>query len=510
MRPGRRLLVSVVAAASVAACGSGESILNAGNEPTTTIATTTTESTVPATAPPGETLAPTTTATTIPATTTTTPLDSLPPCPVDALDDGGPVELVFWHSMGAVLEDTLTQLTNDYHATQDRVRVRLENQGGYKQTIDKYVQSGQGSRPHLVQLPEYVLQQTADSDSVVPVAACMEASDFDTSAFLPRVLNAYATGGVQWSMPFNVSGPVFYYNKVALEQAGVDPEQPPGSIEELRAVSQAVVDSGFGVGLALDSGVDSGGGWFLEQWFAQAGELYADNENGRAAPATRVLYDGPAGVELMTQVQSLITDGLAVTVGDNPNGQDALLRLADPARPAAMTIATSAALGTVLNVLDGGLIPGLTSADIGVGPMPGPGNTRSALVGGAALYIVAEKGDAQTAAAWDYISYLVSAESQATWAAASGYVPVRDDALELEPLRSTYTSDPRFRVAYDQLLAGGDDPADLGPVLGPHREVRTVNAGAVAAIFGGADVASALSGAAAQANALIADYAARN
>ena len=75
----------------------------------------------------------------------------------------------------------------------------------------------------------------------------------------------------------------------------------------------------------------------------------------------------------MTEVQSLITDGLAVSVGDNPNGEQTLLKLADQDQPAAMTIATSAALGTIINVLDGGLIPGITSAELGVGPMPGPG-----------------------------------------------------------------------------------------------------------------------------------------
>jgi sn-glycerol 3-phosphate transport system substrate-binding protein len=504
-----RFAVLVVGGCLVAACSSGESILNAGNEPTTTVATTTT---VAATAPPGETLPPTTPPpTTVPPTTTTTPLASLPPCPVDALDDAdGPVELLFWHGLGTEPEETLAQLTEQYNASQDRVRVRLENQGGYKQTIDKYVQSGQGSRPDLVMIPEYMIQQIADSGTAVPVAACMEASDFDTSAFVPRVLGAYTTEGVQWSMPFNVSDPVLYYNKANFRAAGLDPEVPPSSIEDLRSYSQAIVDAGLGVGIAFDSGVDSGGGWFIEQWLAQAGELYADNDNGRSAPATRVLYDGPAGVELMSAVQSLIADGLAVTVGDNPNGQDALLRLADPANPASMAIATSAAIGTVISVLDGGLIPGITSADLGVAPMPGPGETRSALVGGASLYIVADKGDARTAAAWDYISHLVSAESQATWAAATGYAPLREDALELEPLASTYAADPRFRVPYDQLLAGGDGPADLGPVLGPLREVRTVTSGAVASIFAGADVQTSLTAAAAQANALIADYAARN
>jgi len=505
--PTRRRAVLLLGAALLAGCASDDSILNAGNEPTTTVLVTTT---VAPTAPPGETLPSTTT--TMPPTTTTTPLAALPPCPVDALDEiTSPVEITFWHGLGSTLEETLTTLTNEYNASQDKVVVRLENQGGYKQTIDKYLQSGQDSRPQLVMFPEYMVQQIADTNSVIPAGACLEASGFDTSAFLPRALLAYQTEGVQWSMPFNVSDPILYYNKRIFEAAGLDPEVPPSSLEDLRTYSQAIVDSGVaGVGISFDSGVDSGGGWFIEQWFAQANELYADNGNGRIAPATKVLYSGPAGVDLMTNVQQLIADGLAVTVGDNASGQDALLKLADPNAPAAMTIATSAALGTVISVLDGGLIPGISSDDLGIGPMPGPGDERSALVGGASLYVVADKGDAQAAGTWDYIQFLLSAEAQSRWASATGYVPVREDALELEPVATTYREDPRFRVAYDQLVVDADDESALGPVLGPLREVRAVTAGAVASIFNGADAATALAGAAAQADALIADYTARN
>jgi sn-glycerol 3-phosphate transport system substrate-binding protein len=503
MRSSRLLLVGALL---LTACGSGESILQAGNEPPPPAPT----AGPPASTIPGQTL-PSTVPSTI-ATTTTTPLADLPPCPVDALDDASsPVEITFWHGLGAQLETVLDDLTAEYNAGQDQVRVNLENQGGYNQTIDKYVQSRQRSRPELVMFPEYMVQQIADSDSVIPVGACIEASGFDTAPFLPRTLLAYQTEGVQWSMPFNVSDPVLYYNRKTFEAAGLDPADSPISLEDLRATSQAIVDSGAAAtGIALDTGVDSGGGWFLEQWFARAGELYADNGNGRLAPATRVLYDGPAGVALMTEVQSLINDGLAVNVGDNPQGQDALLKMADPNAPAAMAIATSAALGTVLAALDGGLIPGITSDDVGVGPMPGPGETSSAIVGGGSLYVVADKGDAEAAAAWDYIEFLVSAESQAKWAAGTGYVPVREDALELEPLARTYRSDPRFKVAYDQLVSGVDDLAAVGPVLGPLREVRSVTAGGVSAIFDGADVAATLADTAAQSNALIADYNARN
>jgi sn-glycerol 3-phosphate transport system substrate-binding protein len=312
-------------------------------------------------------------------------------------------------------------------------------------------------------------------------------------------------------MPFNASVPVLYYNEVAFQNAGLDITDPPVTIDELRQASQAIVDANSaGTGIALDSGVDSGGGWFLEQWFARAGEAYADNGNGRLAPATQVLYAGAFGVDVMSEVQSLITDGLAVSVGDNPNGEQTLLKLADQEQPAAMTIATSAALGTIISVLDGGLIPGITSAELGVGPMPGPGEVPSATVGGGSLYIVADQGDAQAAAAWDYIQFLTSAQSQSTWAAGTGYVPIRQDALDLDPIRTTYATDPRFKVAYDQVLAGPDDITAVGPVMGPLREVRSVTASGVASIFGGADVASTLAASAAQSDLLITDYNARN
>jgi sn-glycerol 3-phosphate transport system substrate-binding protein len=504
-RAPRAIVAAATVAAVVSACSSGESILNAGNERP--------DVTVPPTAAPGDTLPPGVTApSSLPPTTTTTPLDTLPPCPVDALDDaGGPVQITFWHGLNAETEQALIRLTDAYNASQTRVRVQLENQGGYEQTADKYVQSGQSNLPDLAMFPEYMTQRIADSDTAIPVAACIKASGADTSMFQPSTLAAYTVSGVQWSMPFNVSNPVLYYNKKMFRDAGLDPERPPLDLAELRAYSEQIVSSGAAAyGMAFDSGTDSGGGWFIEQWFANAGELYADNGNGRLAPATRVLYDNPKGVDLLTFVQQMVIDGIAAYVGDNSTGQANFLKLADQTSPAAMTIGTSAALGTVISVVEAGLIQGITGDDIGIGPMPGPSGTPTALVGGASLWIVDEKGDEKAAAAWDYVQYLVSAQSQSTFAVETGYVPVRADALELDPARTKYATDPRFRVAYDQLIGSPDDPALQGPILGPQREVRSVTARAVADIFNGGDVAAALTAAAEQSNLLIADYAARN
>ena len=533
--------LAVGACVTLAACASGQSILQAGDA-----ATTTTKP--PGSTAPGATVGPPTTICLVqpcptgPAATS----DGLPTtiqlvapatearpggfsgapgvtvqvagnpdfaaCPVDALEAATePVRITFWHTMQSAAGDALAALTDDYNASQDRVVVELQNQNGYEELIEKYFQSSPSDRPHLAQLPEYMLQQMADTNTVVTTTACIQTEGFDITPFLPRAMFAYQTGGVQWAMPFNISSPVLYYNKAVFEEAGLDPEHPPITLDDLREYSQQIVDSGAATyGLALDSGINSGGGWFLEQWLARAGLPYADNDNGRTARATQVLFNSPEAAEMLTFAQDLVDDDLAVYVGEDPRGLDGLLRIADPQQPAAMTIATSGALGGVLDFVEGGAIAGLTADDIGVGPMPGPSDTPSAIIGGAALYIMRDKGDAEAAAAWDYIKYLVSAEAQSTWAHESGYAPVRDDATTVDPLAQTYADDPRFRVAYDQVNFTADDFSAVGPVLGPMRQVRQATAQMMADIYTGTAVEEALTAAADQANLLIIDYNARN
>src|SRR5690606_33281489 len=145
----------------------------------------------------------------------------------------------------------------------------------------------------------------------------------DTSTILPATMRAYAEAGVQGGMPFNVSNPLLYYNKAMFAAAGLGPEQPPANFDEPRPISQQLVDSGAAAaGLAYDHNIDGGGGWYLEQWCATAGELYVNNLNGRDQPATEVLFGGPVGQHLFTTLQALERDGLLVNVGDNASGTD--------------------------------------------------------------------------------------------------------------------------------------------------------------------------------------------
>ena len=425
----------------------------------------------------------------------------LPDCPVDALDSAssdGPVDITFWHTMTRANEETLVQLTDSFNESQDRVHVNLVNNTSYEDQQEKYRQAlGTGELPDLVQHQEIYLQQMIDSQSALPVQSCIDATDYDTSDFVERTLRYYQVEGVQWALPFNVSNPILLYNRNAFVQAGLDPDRPPETLEELRSAAQALKDAGFeaGMGLKLDA-------WHLEQFLALQGETFVNNGNGREDRATEVTFDNDAGEEIFTYLAGLVDDGLAITTPrDGPGQFDNLLGVGGERW--GMTIDSSATLGTIFDLLSGGQY---ANVDPAVGPLPGRNEDGGVLVGGAGLYISATE-PARQAAAWEYMAYLTSPESQSIWSAGTGYIPVRQSATEQPEIQQRWAEVPGFRVGYDQLVAGAENDATAGAVMGDMFGVRTAIEEAENRMFlEHQDPAEALADAADAANQVIQDY----
>ncbi len=433
---GRRLLALLaVLALALAACGNDD---NDDGDPTTDPPTTADGATDDEAAPvdPGR-------------------------CPVDALADAdGPVTIDFWHAMTAELETTLVALTDEYNASQDRVQVNLVYQGSYDETAEQFFTASRGGNaPTLVQMEETRLQMAIDSQTMLPAAACVEADGYDLSDHLPAVIDQYTVEGQLWPMPFNTSGPVLYYNTTMFEAAGID--APPTTLEEMRDAAQTIVDSGVAPsGFAFELSP-----WFFEQWFAKGNQPLVDNDNGRTGRATTTNIGSDTGVELFRFVDDLIDDGLAINIGRNASGIDSLLAIAN--EDVAMTFGTSAALGSILVVLEGGEFP-----NVGVGVAPLPGSTDGGvIVGGAAVWMVErDQDDVEIAAGWDYLRWLNEPDQQARWHIGTGYIPIRQTALDSDEVAALWDEEPGFRVAYDQLLASELEFG--GPVVGDYPGLR--------------------------------------
>jgi sn-glycerol 3-phosphate transport system substrate-binding protein len=299
-----------------------------------------------------------------------------------------------------------------------------------------------------------------------------------------------------------VSTPVLVYNRRAFRDAGLDPDRPPTSPDELRATAEQLVERGtVPVGFVFDTRSDGVPGWLVEHWGAQAGVAPLDIEGEAGGTAGRPAWeDGPV-VDHFTWLEQMVADGLAASIGANAGGFADLTALVGERPRAAMAFHTSGALGELNDAVDTGLVE---RAELGVAPLPGPG--RGSLPGGAALWLAAGQPADETRAAWSLAAYLASPEVQARLAAISGYAPVTEAAASLEPLRSTWVAHPHLAVPYEVLVALDTSQVELGISVGPEREIKELLAEALRATLRDGDPAAALAAAAADAHRLLDAY----
>lgn len=391
-------------------------------------------------------------------------------CQIEALEEAaadGPVEITFWHVETQERLNVLEGLIEDFHDSQDLVEVQLIGNNSYGDQQEKYrAEMGTERAPDLVQHQEVYLQEMVDTQTALPMQSCIDAEDYDLSDHIPRTVNYYEVEGVQWALPFNVNTAVFIYNRAVFDEAGLDPDSPPETLEELYDTAEELVEAGpegleAGMGLKRD-------GWLMEQFRALQGVPLVDNGNGRDDRATQVLFDDEVGVEVFTALNDLVQDGLASTnPTEGDNRFDNLIGVGSGRY--AMTFDSSGTLGDAQALLDQEQYPGV---EPGVAPLPGRTEDGGVLIGGGALYISSTGGPAQQAAAWELAKFLNSPEAQAVWAAGTGFIPVRESAVSQPELEERWADEPYFRVAYDQLLEGAENEATAGPVMGRYRAYR--------------------------------------
>lgn len=424
----------------------------------------------------------------------------LPACPLSALAKAkGTVHIALWESMTRANGQTLATITNRFNASQHKIQVTLVPQASYDDTWDKYAAGlSNGQLPALAQLEDQRTQEAIDTRSILPVQSCIDATHYSTADYLPRPLAYWRVNGVQVAMPFAVSNPILYYNKKAFAKAGLNPNDPPTTLPAMLADAKKLKAAGYLVGLKLDP-------WHLETWLATANRFFVNHDNGRSGRATKAAFDTAIGRQIFADLDALVKGGYAVTNPDNgPDDYDNLLGIGSGKY--AMSIDTSAALGTISQVLNSGQYPNVT---LGVGPFP----VFSARIkggiepGGSGLYISNRVPPAQQAAAWKYLTFLDSSASQATWGAGTGYIPVRKSSLRSPTMLRLYAANPGYKVAANQLLHGVTSAATAGSVIGSYADVRQDVLNAEEDMLGGSlTPAQAISQAQSSVNSTLAAY----
>lgn len=378
----------------------------------------------------------------------------------------GTQKVVFWHAMGGANTKVVDQLVANFNESQDKVQVEAVYQGNYDDLLSKLKASmGTNDGPSVVQMYEIGSRFMIDSKLIKPMQDFIDTDKWDVSQLESNISGYYTFDNKLYSMPFNTSNPILYYNKDLFKDAGLDPENPPKTFEELKEAADTISKKGKAVGSNFAIY-----GWFMEQLFANQGAEYVNNGNGRDGLATESLVNTEAGVKVLTWWKDLIDTKAANNLGRKTDDS----KKAFSAGQVAMILDSTAALK--------GLVDSSTGKfEVGTAFLPKPADAKDGgvIVGGASLWMMNNRPDEEQKAAWEFIKFLTSPSQQAYWHINTGYFPITTKAYEEESVKENLKKFPQFQTAIDQLHQTKLNKATQGAVMGVFPEARQIVEGAI-------------------------------
>lgn len=379
-----------------------------------------------------------------------------------------PTRIVYWSALDGPRAEAQDDLVQRFNESQDDVEVEVQFQGSYDEVLQKYLASlAAGNAPEVVLLCDTCYGALSREGALQPLDPLLDGPNgLDRESFVGAFLSGgQGLDGQLYFMPFATSTPILYYNPDLFEQAGLD--GPPQTWDEFFESARTIREEtgAYGASLAANNW-----GWQLQsQIWSQGGEYSNEDFD--------TFVDSPVWIEEFGRWRDLIHEHDAARIpgsaeggpfGDFINGRSA------------MFIASTGLLTSAHEQASG--------FDPATAMLPEGSAGRVLPTGGSGLAITAGLSDEEQQAAWEFVKFMVTPESNAYFAERTGYMPFRQGAIEL--LEDTLANEPDRQTAIDQLgntrnqsqlvayrgewrsiidqameriLVSGEDPADVFP-----------------------------------------------
>lgn len=373
-------------------------------------------------------------------------------------------EIEWWHAMGGALGQKVNQIASDFNASQSEYVIKPVYKGTYPETMTSAVAAFRAkNQPAIVQVFEVgTASMMGAKKAVFPVYQLMEKTNepFDPNSYLSTVTAYYTTSdGKMISLPFNSSTPVLYYNKALFKQAGI--EQPPKTWKEMGAVSQKLLDAGVKCGFTT-----TWQSWTqIENFGARNNLPIATKNNGFDGTDTSFLFNQAPFVTHIQRMADWSKSGIFKYGGRQSDAMPLFYT-----QECAMVMESSAGFA--------GIKENMKGIDIGVSQLPyddtlvdKPANS---IIGGASLWVMAGRPDAEYNGVAKFFTYLSSPKVQADWHQATGYLPVTKAAYALTQQQGFYQQNPGADTAILQMTTSDSTANSKGLRFGNFLQTREI------------------------------------
>jgi sn-glycerol 3-phosphate transport system substrate-binding protein len=333
-------------------------------------------------------------------------------------------------AVGGALTEVVDGIVADFEAANPDIKVSAIYSGNYDDTRVRALSAlASGEPAQLAVMFSIDAYDLIEQDLIVAFEDIEGVNPDWLNSFYPALMANSKIEGKTWGIPFQRSTIVAYYNKDMFRAAGLDPESPPATWDELISMGKALTKDGT-YGLMIPStGYPY---WMFQALAIQNGKEVMSNDG------LTTYFDDAAVVDTLEFWQSLSQEHGIMPTGTVEWGT---LRQAFLEGQTAMMWHSTGNLTAVKNN---------ASFDFGVAELPA--NVRpGSPTGGGNFYVFKDTSDEEKAAALRLIEFMTSPEQAAAWSIATGYMGVSPAAYETEALQNYTQEFPPALVARNQL-----------------------------------------------------------
>ena len=333
-------------------------------------------------------------------------------------------------AVGGKLTEVVDGIVADFESENPDIKVNAIYSGNYDDTRVRALSAlASGDPAQLAVMFSIDAYDLIEQDLVM---AFDDISGVDKSwlnSFYPALMANGNIEGKTWGIPFQRSTIVAYYNKDLFRAAGLDPEAPPTTWDEIISMGKTLTKDGT-YGLMIPStGYPY---WMFQALAIQNGKEVMSNDG------LTTFFDDGTVIDTLDFWKSLSAEHGIMPEGTVEWGT---LRQAFLEGKTAMMWHSTGNLTAVKNN---------ASFDFGVAELPA--NVRKGSpTGGGNFYVFKDTNAEERSAALKLIEFMTSPEQAAAWSIATGYMGVSPAAYETEALKNYTAEFPPALVARNQL-----------------------------------------------------------
>lgn len=365
-----------------------------------------------------------------------------------------PTQLSFWYpvDLGGGLAKVVDSLVSDFNKAHPDIQVTATYTGNYDVTLQKIQASKLAGT-----LPDVAVTEISSVPVLAALGAAQPIDDLIASSggkqfldrFWPSMLLNCTYDGKVYGVPFQRSTPVMYYNKDAFAEAGLDPEKPPNTWDDMATVAQKLTKregdrtSRWGVELPLEA----------FNWFYYA-LTYANGGETLSPDGTKVLWDQPKNVEALQYWYDLVNK-YKVTPAYTP-WNDGPPEFA-AGKVAIVWHSTGSQAFMRQNV----------KFHWGLGRLPK--NTQFGPPSGGGNMLMYDTDPARRKAAWTFMTWMSDAPQATRWSIASGYLATNISSWDSPEMQQFIKEHPEVAVTKEQLADAKAEPSSA--TYAPARDI---------------------------------------